>query len=69
MCHDIITYKGCETIITAAMEQILCEGRNFEYSHGAVHGSKLETLFNLFSTWNRVVKQYQADFKKLVGVV
>ena len=69
MCRSTIVYKGRETIMTAAMEQILCEGRNFEHSHGAVHGSKLETLFNLFSTWNLVVKQYQADFKKLVGVV
>ena len=69
MCHGIITYKGRETIMTAVIEQILCKGRNFEHSHGAVHGSKLETLFNLFSTWNLVVKQYQADFKKLVSVV
>ena len=69
MCRGTIMYKERETIMTAAMKQILCKRRNFEHSHGAVHGSNLETLFNLFSTWNLVVKQYQADFKKAVGIV
>ena len=31
MCRGTIMYKGRETIMTAAMEQILCEGRNFEH--------------------------------------
>ena len=52
--------------MTNAMEQKLCEGRNYEHSHGAVHGSKLEVLFGLFSTWNLVEKQYTATFKKSV---
>jgi hypothetical protein len=66
MCHTTVTYKGRETIMTPAMEQILCEGRNFEHSHGAVHGSKLETLFSMYSTWNLVVKQFVADVGKQV---
>lgn len=66
MCHSSVEYKGRWTRMTSAMEQKLCEGRNYEHSFGAVQNSKLEVLFGLHSTWNLVEKQYIADFKKSV---
>ena len=53
--------------MTVAMEQKLCSGRNFEHTHGSVHGSKLELLFQLCSTWKLITAEFEkADNKKVL---
>ena len=66
MCKSEIVYKGRTTQMTRAMEQILCEGCNFEHTHGSVHGSKLQLLFQLYSTWKISAEEYFASFKSEV---
>jgi hypothetical protein len=66
MCHAEIVYKGRPTRMTLSMEQILCEGRNYEHTHGSVHGSKLQLLFQLCSTWKIVLDDFALKFKTVV---
>ena len=69
MCKASIIYKGHETQITLAMEQILCGGRNFEHTHGSIHSSKLELLFQLYGTWKLVVENHVRLFAQQVCII
>ncbi len=69
MCKETIMYKGRETEMTCEMESRLCEGHNYEHTHGSVHGSKLQLLFQILSTWKIVIANYQRMFGKKVIVL
>lgn len=48
VCFIVINFfLGQYRSITAAEEQLLSEGKNYEHSLGAVHTSKLELLLRL----------------------
>lgn len=68
MVEDTVMYKGRQTEMTYAMEQVLCDGRNYEHTHGSVHGTRLELLFQLYSTWKIVLTEYKNNLNKEVSL-
>ena len=50
--------NGVEVRMSAAVEEAISQGRNWEHSGGAVGVSKLQTLFQLYDTYHSILSTF-----------